>query len=67
MTTVTQTLIAQKLLLDIQCASQFASKNINEDFIQKNVVTDLYSLIEKLHLSIKNIELQNISAPKSRA
>jgi len=48
MTTTTQTLITQKLLLDIQCTAQFASKNIDEDYIQKNIVTDLYSMIEKL-------------------
>ena len=64
MTTTTQTLITQKLLLDIQCTAQFASKNIDEDYIQKNIVTDLYSMIEKLHVSIKNIQLA--TTPKSR-
>ena len=61
---INYTLESQKLLLDIQCTAQFASKNIHEDYIQKNVVGDLYSLVEKLHLSIKNLELN--PTPKLR-
>lgn len=61
---INYSLESQKLLLDIQCTAQFASKNINEDYIQKNVVGDLYSLVEKLHLSIKNLELN--PTPKLR-
>ena len=52
MLTTIQLLEAQKTLLDIQVTSQFASKNIQEPFIYNNVVLDLYSLIEKLHLII---------------
>ena len=61
---INYSLESQKLLLDIQCTAQFASKNIHEDYIQKNVVGDLYSLVEKLHLSLKNLELN--STPKLR-
>lgn len=61
---INYSLESQKLLLDIQCTAQFASKNIHEDYIQKNVVGDLYSLVEKLHLSIKNLELN--PTPKLR-
>lgn len=64
MSTINQQLIAQKLLLDIQCTSQFASKNIHENFILDNVVTDLYSLIEKLHISIEILKIN--ASPKSR-
>ena len=61
---INYSLESQKLLLDIQCTAQFASKNIHEDYIQKNVVGDLFSLVEKLHLSIKNLELN--PTPKLR-
>ena len=61
---INYSLESQKLLLDIQCTAQFASKNIHEDYIQKNVIGDLYSLVEKLHLSIKNLELN--PTPKLR-
>ena len=64
MSTIIHFLNAQKLLLDIQCTAQFASKNINEDYIQKNVVTDLYSLIEKLHISIESLKIN--ATPKPR-
>lgn len=64
MSTINQSLIVQKLLLDIQYTAQFALKNIHEDYIKKNVVTDLYSLIEKLHISIENLRLD--TTPKSR-
>lgn len=52
MSNTVQILEAQKTLLDIQCTAQFASKNIHEPFVSNNVVQDLYSLIEKLHLII---------------
>lgn len=58
-----QALEAQKTLLDIQVTAQFSSKNIQEKFILDNVVVDLYSLIEKLHLIIGFPE--EITTPKS--
>ena len=64
MSTINHSLDAQKLLLDIQCTAQFASKNIHENYIQNNVVTDLYSLIEKLHMSIESLKIN--STPKPR-
>ena len=64
MSTINQQLIAQKLLLDIQCTAQFASKNIQENFILDNVVTDLYSLIEKLHLCVTTLQIN--ATPKPR-
>lgn len=62
MLTTVQLLEAQKTLLDIQCTAQFASKNINESFISDNIVLDLYSLIEKLHLII---DISDKSTPES--
>lgn len=64
MVSTIQILEAQKTLLDIQCTAQFASKNIHESFISDNIVQDLYSLIEKLHLIIGLPE--NITTPESR-
>ena len=63
MFTTVQILEAQKTLLDIQCTAQFASKNIHESFISDNIVEDLYSLIQKLHLIIGLSEKKN--TPKS--
>lgn len=54
-----QLLEVQKTLLDIQVTSQFASKNIQEPFIYENIVEDLYSLIEKLHLVLALPEKKN--------
>jgi len=54
-----QLLEVQKTLLDIQVTSQFASKNIQEPFIHNNIVEDLYSLIEKLHLVLALPEKKN--------
>lgn len=59
-----QVLEAQKTLLDIQVTAQFSSKNIQEKFILDNVVIDLYSLIEKLHLIIGVPE--ELTTPESR-
>lgn len=64
MLTTIQSLEAQKTLLDIQCTAQFASKNIQEPFCSDNVVLDLYSLIEKLHLILGVPEKK--TTPESR-